>query len=125
MAGSPILGASIDFSQGPAFVSNAFTLDNATKGVLGTGQLADFDANVDITSQILRVNIRRGRNRILSQFEAGSATVEVRDDNGDWNPANTSSPYYPNLVPLRKIQIYADYSVMTLNSFVVLMKSTK
>lgn len=107
---SPQLGVSIDFSQGPAFVSTAFTLDSATKGVLGTGQLADFDANVDITPNLLRVSIRRGRNRLLNKFEAGSATVEVRDETGDWNPANTNSIYYPNLIPLRKIQIYADYS---------------
>ena len=105
----PQLAVSIDFSNGPAFVSTAFTLDDAVKGVLGTGQLADFDANVDITPSVLRASIRRGRNRLLNKFQAGTATVEVRDENGDWNPANTNSPYYPNLVPLRKIQIYGDY----------------
>lgn len=105
----PQLGVSIDFSNGPAFVSQAFTLNDAIKGVLGTGQLADFDANVDITPDVLRTSIRRGRNRILNKFEAGTAVVEVRDETGDWNPANTSSIYYPNLIPLRKIQIYADY----------------
>lgn len=110
MQDKPQLGVSIDFSNGPAFVSTAFTLDDAIKGVLGTGQLADFDANVDITENVLRASVRRGRNRILSNFEAGTAIVEVRDENGDWNPANTNSPYYPNLIPLRKIQIYGDYS---------------
>ena len=106
---SPQLNVSIDFTNGPAFVSTAFTLDNATKGILGTGQLADFDSNVDVTPDVLRTSIRRGRNRLLNKFEAGTATVEVRDETGDWNPANTSSIYYPNLIPLRKIQISADY----------------
>lgn len=110
MQDKPQLAVSIDFSNGPAFVSTAFTLDDAIKGVLGTGQLADFDANVDITPNVLRASVRRGRNRILSNFEAGTAIVEVRDENGDWNPANTNSPYYPNLIPLRKIQIYGDYA---------------
>lgn len=105
----PQLGVSIDFSNGPGFVSTAFTLDDAIKGVLGTGQLADFESNVDISDQVLRVSIRRGRNRLLNKFEAGTAIVEVRDETGDWNPANTNSVYYPNLIPLRKIQIYADY----------------
>ena len=109
MADQPSLGVSIDFSNGPAFVSTAFTLDDAIKGVLDTGQLADFDANVDITPDVLRASIRRGRNRLLNKFEAGTAVVEVKDDTGDWNPANTNSLYYPNLIPLRKIQIYADY----------------
>ena len=70
MAGIPQLKASIDFTNGPAFISTAFTLDSATKGLLGTGQLADADDNVDISSTILRVGIRRGRNRILDKFEA-------------------------------------------------------
>ena len=95
MADTPQLGVSIDFSQGPAFVSTAFTLDSATKGILGTGQLADFDANVDITPNVLRASIRRGRNRLLNKFEAGTAVVEVRDETGDWNPANTNSIYFP------------------------------
>lgn len=106
---TPQLGVSIDFSNGPGFVSTAFTLNDAVKGILDTGQLADFDSNVDISPDVLRVSIRRGRNRLLNKFEAGTAIVEVKDETGNWNPANTNSAYYPNLVPLRKIQIYADY----------------
>jgi hypothetical protein len=109
MAGIPQLGATIDFTNGPAFISSAFTLDDAIKGKLGTGQLADADDSVDISSIILRSSIRRGRNRILNKFEAGTAVVEIKDETGDWNPANTAGPYYGKLVPLRKIRIFADY----------------
>jgi hypothetical protein len=109
MAGIPQLGAQIDFVNGPAFISAAFTLDDAIKGILGTGQLADADDSVDISDIILRSSIRRGRNRILNKFEAGTAIVEIKDETGDWNPANTAGPYYGKLVPLRKIRIYADY----------------
>jgi hypothetical protein len=109
MAGIPQLGAEIDFVNGPAFISTAFTLDDPVKGLLGTGQLADADDSVDISSIILRSSIRRGRNRILNKFEAGTAVVEIKDDTGDWNPANTSGPYFGKLVPLRKIRIFADY----------------
>jgi hypothetical protein len=109
MAGIPQLGATIDFVNGPAFISAAFTLNDAVKGALGTGQLADADDSVDISSIILRASVRRGRNRILNKFEAGTATVEIKDDTGDWNPANTAGPYYGKLVPLRKIRIFADY----------------
>jgi hypothetical protein len=109
MAGIPQLGATIDFVNGPAFISAAFTLDDAIKGKLGTGQLADADDSVDISDIILRSSIRRGRNRILNKFEAGTAVVEIKDETGDWNPANTAGPYYGKLVPLRKIRIWADY----------------
>jgi len=105
----PIIGANIDFSNGAGFISTAFTLDDATKGKLGTGQLADANAWVDISDILLSISTRRGRSRILSQFEAGTASVTLADYNGDWNASNTASPYYGKLIPLRKIQIWCDY----------------
>lgn len=110
MAGLPQLKASIDFTNGPAFISTAFTLGDATKGRLGTGQLADADDNVDISDTILRVGIRRGRNRILDKFEAGTATVVLEDTTGAYNPSNPAGPYYGKLVPLRKIRIWGEYN---------------
>jgi hypothetical protein len=109
MAGIPQLGVTIDFTNGPAFISTAFTLDDPIKGLLGTGQLADADDSIDVSAIVLRASIRRGRNRILSKFEAGTATVEILDETGDFNPANPSGPYYGKLIPLRKIRIFADY----------------
>lgn len=108
MPGTPHLGVSIDFANGPAF-GNPLILDDPTTP-LGTGILADAPGDVvDVSDIALQVNIRRGRNRILNKFEAGTAVVVLADDNGDWSPANTSSPYYGKLLPLRKIRIWADY----------------
>lgn len=109
MPGTPHLGVSVDFANGPAF-GNPLVLDDSVSGKLGTGILADVASDtVDISDITLRVSIRRGRNRILNKFEAGTATVTLEDTNGDWNPLNTSSPYYGKLVPLRKIRIWANY----------------
>ena len=108
MPGTPILGVSIDFANGPAF-GNPLILDDPSTP-LGTGILADAPADVvDVSDIALRVSIRRGRNRVLNSFEAGQATVVLEDENGDYNPQNTSSPYFGKLLPLRKIRIYADY----------------
>jgi hypothetical protein len=108
---SPVIRASIDFSNGVAFVGDPFILDSVTNGILGTNQLASSaNASVDISSLIDTVSIRRGRIRLLSEFEAGTASVTIIDTNGDFNPSNPSSPYYGDLVPLRKIQIEADYN---------------
>ena len=109
VAGVPIFGAIIDFSDGAAFITTALRLDNTTSGKLDTGQLANSDDRVDISDIAIQASIRRGRNRILDKFEAGTATVILKDENGWFNPANTSSPYYGQLIPLRKIQIFADY----------------
>jgi hypothetical protein len=84
-------------------------LDSGSFGILDTNVLADSPLDlVDITPQVRRVTTRRGRNRLLSQFEAGTATVILNDPNSDFNPQNTASPYYGKLFPLRKIRIYAD-----------------
>lgn len=108
MPGTPHLGVSIDFANGPAF-GNPMILDDPT-GLLDSAILADAPADVvDVSDIALRVSIRRGRNRILNTFEAGTATVVLEDANGDWNPQNTSSPYYGKLLPLRKIRVWADY----------------
>lgn len=108
MPGTPHLGVSIDFANGPAF-GNPLILDDPSTP-LGTGILADAPADVvDVSDIAIRVSIRRGRNRVLNSFEAGTATVVLEDENGDYNPQNTSSPYYGKLLPLRKIRIWADY----------------
>ena len=108
MPGTPVLGVSIDFANGPAF-GNPLILDDPSTP-LGVGILADAPADVvDVSDIALRVSIRRGRNRVLNSFEAGTATVVLEDENGDYNPQNTSSPYYGKLLPLRKIRIWADY----------------
>jgi hypothetical protein len=104
----PTLGVSVDFANGPAFGNPLILGDPSTP--LGVGILADSASDtVDVSDITLRASIRRGRNRILNKFEAGSATVILEDSNGDWVPTNTSSPYYDKLVPLRKIRIWADY----------------
>ena len=49
VAGVPIFGAVIDFTNGATIITSAFTIGDATKGKLGTGQLADADDQVDVS----------------------------------------------------------------------------
>lgn len=111
MPAAPVIGAIVDFTNGVPFVLNNFILDDPLYGQLDFGQLSDQAINlVDISQNIVQVSVRRGRSRILSKFEAGTATVTIYDQNGDWNPSNPAGAYYGDLKPLRKIQIYADYN---------------
>ena len=104
----PVIKVEIDFSSGPSF-GYPFILNSSTFGILDTNILADGPLDlVDITPQVRRVSTRRGRNRLLSQFEAGTATVILNDPNSDFSPQNSSSPYFGKLFPLRKIRIYAE-----------------
>jgi hypothetical protein len=106
---APQLRVFVDFDSNTAFETNPLILDSATKGILGTNRLGSGTLPVEITDLVTRVNIRRGRSRIASKFEAGTADVVLYDQNGDWNPMNPAGAYYPNLVPLRQIIIYATY----------------
>ena len=104
---APVIGIEIDFSNGASF-GYPFILDDVNYGILGTNILADAPADiVTVTDQVMSVSTRRGRNRILSNFEAGTATVTLNDPNSDFNPQNVSGPYFGKLIPLRKIRIYA------------------
>lgn len=108
MPGTPRLGVSIDFQNGPAFPSPLLLDDPSTP--LGTGILADLPSDVvDVSDIAIQVSIRRGKNRILNKFEAGTATVVLADSTGDWSPNNPASIYAGKLLPLRKIRIWADY----------------
>jgi hypothetical protein len=103
----PRLGVSINFQDGPAF-GNPFIL-NDILSPLDVGILADAPSDiVDISDMVYRCSTRRGRLRILSNFEVGTASVTLFDPQSLFNPQNTASPYYGKLVPLRKIQIWAD-----------------
>ncbi len=107
---APTLRVFVDFDSDTAFEINPLILGSATEGILGTNTLGSGTLPVEITDLVTQVSIRRGRNRITSKFEAGTANVVLYDQNGDWNPTNPAGAYYPNLVPLRQIIIYATYA---------------
>jgi hypothetical protein len=106
----PVINAVINFSTGPAF-AQAFILD---QGILGTNVLADSAAViVDVSDQVNLVQTRRGRNALSDEFQTGSLTLRIIDQNGDFNPTNPASPYYQLLTPMKKVQISATYSGVT------------
>lgn len=114
--------------------SNAFVLDGSTLNGsdLLTNQYSDsldviqfglstfdgtdvfagaFDALYsDVSSRVQSLSIRRGRSGNLDQFQAGEATVTLKDTTGDFNPLNTASPLYPNVLPGRPITITAAFT---------------
>ena len=106
----PTLNAIINFSTGPS-TAQAMQLDI---GILGTNVLADSVAViVDVSNRINRVETNRGRTALSDLFQTGSLTLRLIDQNGDFNPQNTSSPYYTFLTPMKKVQITATYNNVT------------
>ena len=106
----PVVNAVINFSTGPSF-AQALILD---EGILDTNILADSSAViVDVSDVINSITTQRGRNALADQFQPGTMTLRIVDQNGDFNPQNTSSPYYTYLTPMKKVQITATYLGVT------------
>jgi len=115
MALPATLNVSLDFSTGATF-GVGLTLNDPVNGLLDTGILAESETPAliaDLTSVTRAINIRRGRNLTRDTYEAGVATVKIFDPNSYFNPQNTSSPYYGQLTPLRKLRISATYGTST------------
>jgi len=106
----PTINAFINFSTGPSF-AQTLILD---QGILDTNVLGDATAViVDVSDVVDSINTRRGRNAQADQFQTGTLTMRIVDQNGDFNPTNPLSPYYGLLTPMRKVQITANYNNVT------------
>lgn len=93
-----------------ADIGNAFTLDSATRGLLdsATYTLSDGATYVDVTQYVKSINVARGASRELDQFTSGQATVVFNNIDRTFDPEYASSPFYGEIVPKRKIKIYAN-----------------
>jgi hypothetical protein len=83
-------------------------------GILDTNVLADSaSVIVDVSNQVDSIQTIRGRNAQADQFQTGTLSLRIVDQNGDFNPQNPSGPYYNLLTPMRKVQITATYGATT------------
>ena len=108
---APVVNVIVNFSSGASF-GQAMIIGS---GIIGVNILADAaTVTADISDTVQAVNITRGRSANADQFQAGTCSVRVADTQGSWNPANTASVYYPNVIPNRKIIITAQDTNSTL-----------
>ena len=106
----PTINTILNFSTGPSF-AQAMILDT---GILDTNVLSDATAViVDVSNQVNYIKTQRGRNALSDQFQTGTLTLRIIDQNGDFNPLNPGSPYFELLTPMKKVQITATYSSVT------------
>jgi hypothetical protein len=106
----PVINAVINFSTGPSF-AQTLILD---EGKLDVNILGDATSViVDVSNRVNRIETNRGRTALSDQFQTGSMTLRIIDQNGDFNPQNVSGPYYELLTPMKKVQITATYGSIT------------
>jgi len=99
------------------FTPNVFTLDDAVRGRLDSGNVLGGAVTLtDVTSYVQSVSVNRGRSRDLNSFSSGTAQIVLENSaDGRFNPANASGPYYPGIEPL--IQVVVDCLVAGESSY--------
>jgi hypothetical protein len=103
------IAVTFDFSSGATF-GTGFVIGSPDNGVIGVSTFGSSDViipTVDLTPNVYSISIRRGRNILKDTYDAGTAIVRVLDPDGNFNPQNVNSIYYPFLTPLRKLRISA------------------
>jgi hypothetical protein len=106
----PVINAVINFSTGPNFAQSLIL----GSGILGTNILSDSaSVIVDVSNRVNRIETNRGRTALSDQFQTGSLSLTIVDQNGDFNPQNITGPYAGLLTPMKKVQITATYGSVT------------
>lgn len=85
-------------------------LDDATYGKLDSARLGPIETWTDLvaTGDVIDVEVSRGRNDSLDEWDPGTCTVLLRNDSGRWDPNNTSSPYSPAQKPGKPLRVLLD-----------------
>lgn len=83
-----------------------FRLDDPVKGKLNnaTYRLAG-PIYYDVSNRVTSASIKRGKNRELDRYSAASASVSLRNEDRLFDPLNTASIFYGNIIPRRQIRI--------------------
>ena len=122
MATSVIESGDYELFIDTGFMLDAFTLDDATRGLLNGTQYV-LDGTTEFAPMLeysTNVNIKRGRRDVGDQFSAGTMSFNLNDTlaGGTLNPLYSSSPYVDpdgqfTLAPLRRVSFGRYNSVGT------------
>jgi hypothetical protein len=83
-----------------------FTLNDAVQGVLdNTEFVLGGSLFYDVSEYLIEVNSERGRSRELDRYSAGQISVVLDNRARTFDPLNTSSPYYGQIIPHREIRV--------------------
>tara|TARA_R110002126_G_scaffold63596_1_gene162961 strand:- start:4467 stop:5756 length:1290 start_codon:yes stop_codon:yes gene_type:complete len=114
MSGFAVLDSgNYDLQIATGFITDGFTLDSATKGVLDNTDFV-LDGTTEFASVLestTNIAVKRGRRDTGDQFSAGTITFNITDVDGIFNPFDENSPYYntaesqPGLAPMRELKL--------------------
>ena len=101
----------VEVSMISSTTSTDLILDDAARGLLDTGTLAEGEPWTDVSAYVRSFSTQTGRNRPTETFKPGTATVVLDNSEGRFDPENLSGPYVAagetQLVPMTPIRISA------------------
>jgi uncharacterized protein YaiE (UPF0345 family) len=101
---NPAIKVEIGFDT--ALTGVAFTLDDATKGLLdGATYTLSGITFYDLTQYAGSLSISRGKSRELDRYQAGHVQVVFSNLNRYFDPTFAASPFYGQIIPRRSIRI--------------------
>lgn len=102
----PVITAWWDLSGGD---SEFFTWDDVVRGAWDNGTyLWAGDIATDITGYATSVSITRGRSSPLDEVQTGTCTITANNHTRNLDPFYTSSPFYGNIKPGKRISVAWD-----------------
>lgn len=93
------------------------TMPTVTVEVALTTDPGDTPAWTDLSSRFISFTSTRGRRDELQRFDPGRARITLSNEDRALDPTYTASPYYPNVVPMRRIRIRATWNAVTYDVF--------
>lgn len=96
----------IGFDLSNAENTTFIELDDAVKGILGsTDYVLGGTIFFDVSDDVQRFSISRGKNRQLDRYGAGNATITLNNEDRKYDPLYTASPYAGQIIPRRQVRI--------------------
>ncbi len=77
----------------------------------------------DISTDLISLSIYRGRQHELNRIEAGTARITLLNTSGNYWPSKVTGDYYPNIKPLKRINIRAIYGGTTYDLYTGFIES--
>lgn len=105
----------LEMDSGSLTTSGGFILDDAALGKLDTAFLAAGEPSwdFDLSSYVRSGSTIRGTSNELQRVEAGTGSIRLDARDGAFIPGNTLSPFYPYIVPMRRIRLTATWLGVT------------
>lgn len=106
---NPTFTVKVWFGTTPAG-GNLFTLSDTTKGKLNSATyLLGGDSGTDVSSDCIGFTTRRGRSsQLWDRVDAGTATIQLNNEDRTYDPLNSAGPYYGGFVPGQRVQLLVD-----------------